>query len=304
MKDRETNSPAQIENRVVEMVDMVHALASFDFTFKLDTPASDAPSDLLAYGLNMLSEEVEKTVNKIDELEEINHNLENYSYTLAHDIKSPLNKAQGIIDLMEDEIEGQDMPVLAEYLSLLKTINESTREMVQGILEYSKITANKRKAEEINLHVLCSQILPELHGHGNIKTEFEFESPVVHYNPTALKQVLSNLMNNAIKFNDKNECQITIRSVEREHDHLISVSDNGPGIPEQLKPNIFNLFFHFNQGKKASSSGLGLAIIKKIILENNGRIWADSQEGRGTTFYFTIKKAITVPSLSVNGSSH
>ncbi|GGF24649.1 sensor histidine kinase [Echinicola rosea] len=275
-------------DKSMELVQLVSRIASFDFPCRVKTASTDEPLDVLATGLNMLGEEVEKKIGEIAALREANLKLGNFSHTLAHDIKSPLNTTAGILELLDSEIKGGDLSNLDEYIEMLKSLNRNSLEMVNGILEYSKTTVKSSKREKIALKEMCSNIVDGLSFVQPVSISYQIGVPYVHYNATALYQILSNLINNAIKFNDKDKCQLVVSSIQRENDILISVQDNGPGIPEEYRENIYDLFYRLNRDNQPTGTGLGLAIIKTILLENNGRVWTESPVGEGTIFHFTV----------------
>ena len=278
------------DNKISQLIKLVEQIASYDFPCKVETDASKSPVDILANGLNMLGEEIENKIQELSEMRETIHNLENFSYTLAHDIKSPINNTIGILELMEMEVEEGNYSRIPEYINLLKSSNQKSLDMANGILEYAQMTSKTRKTEPINVVEMCSQITKELSYVHPISVTYHVDTPHVYYNPNALRQILSNLINNALKFNNKDECKLIVSCISRANDILISVQDNGPGIPEKFKDNIYNLFFRLNGENQPTGTGLGLAIIKKIVLENNGKIWTESPVGEGTVFCFTIPK--------------
>ncbi|AWW29501.1 hypothetical protein DN752_04770 [Echinicola strongylocentroti] len=273
---------------IIELIQLLTNIASFNFPCRVEPKATEEPLGMLTNGLNMLSEEVEKKTRENETLRESNHKLENFSYTLAHDIRSPLNNANGVLDLLGSEIKSGDYSNLDEYVEVLKSLNKNSLDMVNGLLEYSKATDKSTTQEKIDLKELCSSIVDGLSVVQPVSISYQIEVSYVRYNPTALYQILSNLINNAIKFNDKDKCQLVVSSTHRENDILISVQDNGPGIPEESKDTIYNLFFRLSRDDQMTGTGLGLAIIKTIVQENGGKVWTESSLGEGTIFHFTV----------------
>ena len=113
--------------------------------------------------------------------------------------------------------------------------------------------------------------------------------PVIKYHETALTQIINNLIDNAVKYNDKEICQIEVQCAYQNDQYVISVADNGPGVLPEYREKIFDLFENLNT-EKENSTGIGLATIKKIVTDTNGRIWVESSENQGARFVFTIKK--------------
>jgi len=223
-------------------------------------------------------------------LKETNNNLEEFAHTAAHDMKSPLNSASGLISLLEMEMKGNENDMIAEYLARLKDTFESTRNLVNGILEYSKMSLSELKMEQINLCAIIDKVANQYNSNKNVIIHYNKTPKLVTHNETALTQIIDNLVSNAVKHNDKEVCKIHLRCTETETHYEVSISDNGPGIPYKDKEKVFNLFENLKT-HKIDSTGIGLATVKKLITETNGKIWIDpSEEHQGATFIFTINK--------------
>lgn len=287
------------QDRTTELVDMVVSMARLDFSKKLQTNMSNEPLDVLAYGLNMLSEELQHKVSEQDRLEQLNQNLESFSFTVAHDLKSPILASNGLIDLIEHELNDEELSRenLMEYLSVLKEANRQTIKMIHGILEYSRVGYEKMNTKDVDLSALCNAIKNEYNWSSKVEINIQENLPFVQHNEVALNQVLNNLVNNAIKHNDKDVCCIAITHCVVDGFHHISVSDNGPGISSRDQKVIFNLFENL-RNNQTESSGVGLAIVDKIVSRRNGKVWVESgNELGGATFTFSIpisdKKQLT-----------
>ena len=277
------------EDKINEMIQMIGAMASLNFSKRIETEITDNPIDVLAYGLNMLSEELEYNVVKKSMLEETNRSLERFSFTVAHDIKSPLSSAYTLMTLIEAELEGNNNETLREYIDLLKKINEQTREMVNGILDYSRANYNSIKQEDVDLSLFLNQIAEEYRLSDKVTFILPPHLPTIRFNKLALKQIFSNLINNAIKHNNKAQCHISIECTPKEDFYEIAVTDNGPGIPERDKERVFDLFENLKTTLE-DSHGIGLSIVKKLVTQANGNIWVDVANTNGARFVFTIEK--------------
>lgn len=279
-----------LDNQIHKFIDMIGAMASLDFSKRLEAHVNDDPANVLAFGLNMLSEELEQNVVKKSRLTEVNTSLEKFTYTVAHDIRSPLNSAIGITSLLEMEL-GQDIPQhVAEYLALLKQVHQRIADMVKGILEYSKADFNTLNTEAIDIQSMCHDIAEEFDSR-KVKLSILFPAavPAIHYNKLAIWQLFSNLIGNAVKYNDKEVCEITVTCTERDLVYELSIKDNGPGIPAEKLEKIFDLFENF-KSEDNNSYGVGLSIVKKIVNQSNGDIWVESEPGKSTNFIFTVAK--------------
>lgn len=275
--------------RLEELIDMIGSMARLDFSKRLEVEVTNHPVDVMAHGLNMLSEELEYNVVKKSMLEEVNHNLERFAFTVAHDMKSPLSSAFTLITLIEMELEGVENNTLKEYFKLLQQINERTLNMVNGILEYSRTNFNNIVITEVDLTKICADIAKEYSINKNVVINFDSNMPKVQYNEFALTQIFSNLVSNAVKHNDKDVCQLDIKCADKDSFYEVSVTDNGPGIKDNDREKIFELFENLKTDK-TTSHGVGLSIVKKLITQANGSIWVKSEDKKGSSFIFTIEK--------------
>ncbi len=227
-------------------------------------------------------------------LEQANENLEKFAYTAAHDMKSPLNSASGLISLIEMELEGQENRKAIQYLGLLKDTFDNTRQLINGILEYSKTGFSETEVEDVDLYNLIAKIADRYNTSKQatgrpIKISMARTMPIVRHYETALYQVIDNLLNNAIKYNNKEVCEIDIKCTDKGNYYEVSIEDNGPGIDDKDKERVFDLFDNLKTQKK-NSTGIGLATVKKLIAETNGRVWVEPSKKQGAKFVFTINK--------------
>ena len=276
-------------DRLNNIIEMISSMARLDFSKRLETEISNNPIDLISYGLNMMSEELENNVVKKSKLQEINSNLEKFSYTVAHDLKSPLNTISGLISIIEMEIEMNNIENVKNYLNRLKETNDRSRKMINGILEYSKVSFKEISMHEIDLDKLFKESIEEHSYKKNVSISIENKLPIVYHNETALFQIINNLFSNAIKYNNKDKCEISVYCNEKDNHYEITIMDNGSGIQEDQQINIFDLFENQNI-KQKDSTGIGLAIAKRILTETNGDIWVESKPNEYSKFVFTIQK--------------
>ncbi len=222
-------------------------------------------------------------------LEQTNENLEKFAYTAAHDMKSPLNSAMGLIDIIGMELKGKENEKIIEYLNLLKGTFNDTKQLINGILEYSKTGFPKTELKDIDLNTFIAKITNQYSANKFVTIKVAQKLPKVRYYETALLQIINNLISNAVKYNNKELCEIIIKCIDKNTHYEISIADNGPGIVNEDKERIFDLFERLKT-KKKNSSGIGLAIVKKLLTETNGRIWVEPTKKQGANFVFTIDK--------------
>ena len=268
---------------------MLESIASLDFSARLTISSICDVIDAIASGLNMLCEELESSVIRRSQLEEINQHLERFAYVAAHDMRSPLFVSSSLAHILADELKGHHTEQVDEHLDMLKAANEQMAGLITGILEYSRIGIAHVQMEEVDLGKLCSDIA-EWHAlDKDVIIEIDEAMPIVVHHQTALTQIIDNLVSNAVRHNDKETCEVRIQCDDRADYFELSIADNGPGIDEEKRERIFDLFENLGSGEVASA-GIGLATVKKLVTATNGRLWVEPSASRGARFVFTINK--------------
>ena len=248
--------------------------------------------------LHMLNEDLELRVSqRTAELEAANRELQEFAYIVSHDLKAPL---RGICQLAqwlrEDYAQVLDEEGRAQIDLLMSRVRRMEK-LISGILHYSRATHGSEYEEQIDLNTLVPQVIDMLSPPPHITIRIEQTLPVVHGDPIRITQVFQNLLNNAIKFMDKPDGQITIDCVDSGEVWVFGVEDNGPGIEPRHHERIFHIFQSCTPRDERESTGIGLTVVKKIVEFYGGRIWVESEPGRGSRFLFTwpnIKRRVRV----------
>lgn len=221
-------------------------------------------------------------------LEKQNQALNEYAHMVSHDLKAPLRSIDTLINwFKEDNAEILDEKN-QKSLDLILSNVEKMDLLIKGILDYSTIDKLETEDRTIDLNILIDEVIRTLHVPNHVEIVFKNEMPKVFGNDFRFKQLFQNLIQNAIKYNDKENGLVEIGSTENENEIEFYIKDNGIGIKQRYQSKIFDLFSKLENSDQ--SSGIGLSIVKKIIDLYNGKIWLKSQEEIGTTFYFTIAK--------------
>lgn len=163
-------------------------------------------------------------------------------------------------------------------------------ELIKDLLEYAKAGHNKEKKEKIDLNSVVNEIIEENSVHPSIVFEINNTLPNILFNKTHIIQVFENLIGNAVKYMNKPKGEVKIGCEEQENHWIFFVSDNGSGIEEKYFDKIFQPFEKAHNRKDVQSTGIGLSIVKKIIENSGGKVWVESEVGKGSTFYFEILK--------------
>ncbi len=221
-------------------------------------------------------------------LEKQNQSLNEYAHVVSHDLKSPLRSIHSLITWIKEENEKNFNPQTEEYFTLIQKKVEKMNHLIHGILTYSKIDKVNIVKEEVDLNDLVNNILNMVFVPPHIEINIKSKLPTIKADGFRMQQLFQNLINNAINFNDKPKGLVEISCQEEDGHYVFSVKDNGVGISKKNHEKIFLIFESINVDDK--SSGIGLSIVKRILDNSNEKIWLESQENKGTTFFFTLHK--------------
>ncbi len=230
-------------------------------------------------------------VEKTKRLEESNHQLEEFSHVVSHDLKQPLRTIQAYTQfLIEDYREKLDEQGL-NYLQSLQRSSVRMKNLIGDLLKLASIGSKREPLEPVDVKDVLAEVHEDL---GALLNGVEFvcpeELPVIVANRTRMAELFANLISNAVKYNDKPNKQVAIGWEEQSDGDVFYVRDNGMGIEERYQDRVFELFERLNPRDDPESTGAGLAICKRIVNEIGGRIWVESEVGRGSTFYFRVPK--------------
>lgn len=226
-------------------------------------------------------------------LEQKNQDLEQFAFIAAHDLKSPLNGIATITELLMDSHAEALREDGIRMMNAIKGSSEQLSRMISGLLDYYRLdVADDVNHEWVGIRALEEQIATLFAGEKNLVIDFDVLPQRLYIHLTAVKQILVNLISNAIKYSDKNLVVVRIRIEESASFYLFEVSDNGPGIPEKYHDRLFMLFSivaaHDKNGQKGN--GIGLATVKKLVQRQSGEIEVISEQGQGLTIRFSVKK--------------
>lgn len=232
------------------------------------------------------------------ELESANEELKNFAYVVSHDLKAPLRAIGSLADwVVTDYADKFDDEGKAQMQLLLSRVRRMDG-LIDGILQYSRIGRVKEASVAVDLGQLVPEVIDMLSPPANIAITLDNPLPTVLAERTRLQQVFQNLLSNAIKYMDKPEGRIRIGCVAAGNKWKLSVADNGPGIEERHFERIFQLFQTLAPRDRVESTGVGLALVKKIIELYGGEVWVESKVGEGSTFFFTLPRSATATNLT------
>ena len=226
----------------------------------------------------------------VEELEEMNRELTDFARIVSHDLKAPLRGIRSIVQWMvkdwDDKLDDEDR-VQIDHLTRRVVRMQN---LIDGILAYSKAGHGVQEWERVDPNVLVPQVVDTLSPPKGISVRIAPAMPTVQYSEVQLTQILQNLISNAVEHMDKPEGVIDVQGRDTSGFWEFSVADNGPGIPKKYHNRIFEVFQVLAPRDEKESTGVGLAIVKKIVEAGGGQVWVESEEGEGSTFYFTLPK--------------
>ncbi len=217
--------------------------------------------------------------------------LEDFAYIVSHDLKAPLRAITSLAAWLVDDYKDKLDKAGQETLELLMSRVSRMNDLIDGVLHYSRAGRKSDDIVEINLQSAVLGLIDLLAPPDHIDVRINKELPVVVGEKTRITQVFQNLLSNAVKYIDRDVGGVIEIDFEEEESHFkFSVKDNGPGIDPKFFDQIFKIFQTLQNKDETDSTGIGLSIVKRNIETIHGKIWVESEPGKGTTFFFTIPK--------------
>ncbi|MEM9543334.1 MAG: ATP-binding protein [Cyanobacteria bacterium P01_E01_bin.42] len=251
-----------------------------------------AVKDLRNAIVNIALRQADEQAKLARELERSNQDLEKFAYVASHDLQEPLNLISSYVQLLEMRYSDRLDESAKEFINFAVEGVTHMQTLIDDLLTYSRLGTQQKKFAEIEIEDVLKRVCL------NLQTKIDESEATILYDRlpsvwsdrTQLIQVFQNLIGNAIKFRREEPPRIQIEVKEQEEEYLFSVCDNGIGIDPQFNDRIFIIFQRLHSRDEYSGTGIGLALCKKIIEHRGGRIWIESELGKGSTFYFTISR--------------
>jgi PAS domain S-box-containing protein len=237
--------------------------------------------------MNILNLELKK---RAEELSNSNSELEQFAYVASHDLQEPLRMVSSFLQLLQKQYEGKLDETGTKYIHYAVDGADRMKRLILDLLQYSRAGTASLEIASIDVNQLVDEVLVL---YKDADAEFDIGPlPVVQGAKTAMMQLFQNLIGNAIKYKSSRKTQVKVYSEENEQEWKFTIEDNGIGIDPKFYDKIFIVFQRLHTKEQFSGTGVGLAICKKIVERYRGRIWVESEPGKGSKFVFTLPKKI------------
>lgn len=225
---------------------------------------------------------------KTIKLEQTNKELEQFAYIASHDLKAPLRAISNLVTWINEDSKEKLGEEQQKYMKLLINRVNRMENLINGILQYSRVGRVYLDKEFIDLNILVDEIVEEMVP-SNFKVNIDKKLPKIYGNKVCIHQLFGNLISNCVKHHDKNEGNIWIKYIDHGKYYEFSIIDDGPGIPVEFHKKLFQIFQTLKPKDEKEGTGIGLALVKKVLDTENEIIYIKS-EGRGVEFVFTWRK--------------
>ena len=240
-----------------------------------------------------LNAELEHRVQiRTAELTAANQELEAFTYSVAHDLRAPLRHIDAFTRILQEDFAGAFPPEAAQLLETIRRGSENMNRLVNDLLNLAHVGRQEMKKERISLNLIIEEVVAEL-SRESPGREIEWrisDLPPVVGDPGLLKQVFANLLSNAVKYTrPRKHAVIDVGLRVMNDEPVIYVRDNGVGFNMKYADKLFGVFQRLHRAEEFEGTGVGLAIVERVVRRHGGHIWAESETDKGATFYFTLE---------------
>lgn len=239
-------------------------------------------------------EQLNQTLSaRAEELEIANRDLEGFSYTVSHDLRTPLTNINGYCQVILELYGSKLEEGCKEFVNIIFSETVNMNQLIKTLLEFSRVTRSEMTKSPVNLSEMATLVAAgqQLAAPGR-RLVFTIEPEITAYgDPDLLKVVLENLISNACKYSGKkDESRIEFKRTEREGEEVYQIRDNGAGFDMEQADKLFSPFQRLHSEREFKGFGVGLATVQRIVQRHGGRIWAEGEVDKGASFYFTLPR--------------
>lgn len=289
------------KKRIDKILEILLEYMQKDFSRKIPISERGDELDAVASGLNTMGEEIQYYVSQInqmnaelikrtEQLESVNKELEAFTYSVSHDLRAPLRAVNGYASMIEEDYS----KILDdEGKRLLSVVQYNARKMgnlIDDLLAFSRLGRHEIQKTNIDMNELTEGALLEL----NKSVQHKADVTIGKLHPAKgdyglINQVMVNLLSNGIKYTSKiKNPLVEINSVKKKGEIIYSIKDNGAGFDMQYVHKLFGVFQRLHRMEEFEGTGVGLAIVQRIINKHGGKVWAEAKPNEGAAFYFSL----------------
>jgi len=280
-----------INNDVINIMEL--ELNNRSYSFVITPIKEEGYVNIYGRDITELKKVEQDLISSINNLKNVNSELERFAYVASHDLQEPLRMITSFIQLLEKRYKDKLDEEANEFITFIVDGAKRMQLMISDLLFYSRIGRKEKEFSQLDINIILENVISNLRikiEESNAKITHD-HLPILIGNEAEFVQLLQNLIYNALKFHRKEETPVVHISAKfQKNQWIFSVRDNGIGIDSQFFDRIFIIFQRLHKKEEYDGTGIGLAICKKIIERHDGKIWVESEVGKGSTFYFSIPK--------------